>query len=59
MPFAGGSLLSGKGFLNQMAIVCDIKADLSWDDIIPLDDRQHFEKDEHHAAVEVEAANPA
>lgn len=48
---AGGSSLGGEGFLNQMAIVSDVKADLSWDDIIPLEDRQRFEEDEERAAA--------
>ena len=53
---AGGASLGGEGFLNQMAIVSDVKADLSWDDIIPLEDRERFEEEENAVTAEAEAA---
>ncbi len=44
--------LGGEGFLQQFAVVSDIKNDLSWDDIIPLGERQKFEKGEAEAHEE-------
>ncbi|KAF8303411.1 hypothetical protein DL93DRAFT_2173004 [Clavulina sp. PMI_390] len=43
---AGATSLGGEGFLNQMAQVTDVKADLSWDEIIPLEDRERWEEEE-------------
>ncbi|KAJ7178362.1 chromodomain-helicase DNA-binding protein [Mycena crocata] len=42
----GGTSLGGEGFLAQFAGVTDIKNDMSWEDIIPLEQRQKFEEDE-------------
>ncbi|KAK7005747.1 ATP-dependent DNA helicase [Favolaschia claudopus] len=42
----GGTSLGGEGFLAQFAGVTDVKNDMSWEDIIPLDHRQKFEEDE-------------
>jgi chromodomain-helicase-DNA-binding protein 1 len=53
---AGGSSLGGEGFLNQMATISDVKADLSWDEIIPLEDRQRLEEEEVREAAEAELA---
>jgi len=36
---AGGTSLGGEGFLQQFAAVQDFKTDLSWDEIIPEDQR--------------------
>ncbi|KAJ6587088.1 SNF2 family N-terminal domain-containing protein [Mycena vulgaris] len=44
----GGTSLGGEGFLAQFAGVTDIKNDMSWEDIIPLEQRQKFEEDEEH-----------
>lgn len=53
---AGATSLGGEGFLNQMATISDVKADLSWDDIIPVEDRVKYEEEERTAAQEAEAA---
>lgn len=37
---AVGASLGGEGFLSQFAAIQDVKNDLSWDDIIPLDERE-------------------
>ncbi|KAF7376349.1 Chromodomain helicase hrp3 [Mycena sanguinolenta] len=42
----GGTSLGGEGFLAQFAGVTDVKNDMSWEDIIPLEHRQKFEEDE-------------
>lgn len=47
-----GASLGGEGFLQQFASVSDIKNDMSWEDIIPLEERQKFEKEEADAAEE-------
>ncbi|KAG9012481.1 hypothetical protein FRB94_005798 [Tulasnella sp. JGI-2019a] len=54
---AGGSSLGGEGFLQSLATVSDVKNDMSWDDIIPLDARETFAKKEEaeKAAAEVAA----
>ncbi|KAJ7703020.1 SNF2 family N-terminal domain-containing protein [Mycena rosella] len=44
----GGTSLGGEGFLAQFAGVTDVKNDMSWEDIIPLEQRQKFEEDEDH-----------
>ncbi|KAG8933089.1 hypothetical protein FRC02_012457 [Tulasnella sp. 418] len=53
---AGGSSLGGEGFLQSLAVVSDVKADMSWDDIIPLDAREEFEKEEAEKAAADAAA---
>ncbi|KAI6106105.1 transcription regulator [Pisolithus croceorrhizus] len=40
----GGTSLGGEGFLAQFASVSDVKNDMNWEDIIPLEERQKFEK---------------
>lgn len=42
----GGASLGGEGFLAQFAAVSDVKNDMSWEDIIPLEDRLRFEAEE-------------
>lgn len=42
----GGTSLGGEGFLNQFAAVSDVKNDMNWEDIIPLDHRQKLEQEE-------------
>ncbi|KAJ7647122.1 SNF2 family N-terminal domain-containing protein [Roridomyces roridus] len=42
----GGTSLGGEGFLAQFAGVTDVKNDMSWEDIIPMDQRQKFEEEE-------------
>lgn len=49
---AVGASLGGEGFLSQFAAIQDVKNDLSWDDIIPLDEREKAlqkEKDKEEA----------
>ena len=47
-----GASLGGEGFLAQFANVSDIKNDMNWEDIIPLEDRQRFEQEETHRKLE-------
>jgi chromodomain-helicase-DNA-binding protein 1 len=47
-----GASLGGEGFLQQFAAVSDIKNDMSWEDIIPLEERQKFEELEASARQE-------
>jgi len=42
----GGTSLGGEGFLAQFAAVSDVKNDMNWEDIIPLEERMKFEKEE-------------
>ncbi|KAK0569176.1 ATP-dependent DNA helicase Hrp3 [Tilletia horrida] len=50
----------GEAFLQQFAQVQDFKADnLSWDDLIPLEDRKRMEAEERQRAVEEAAAQSA
>lgn len=46
MTSGEGASLGGEGFLNSFAAVSDIKNDMAWEDIIPLQDRLKFEKEE-------------
>ncbi|KAH7888521.1 SNF2 family N-terminal domain-containing protein [Phlebopus sp. FC_14] len=48
----GGTSLGGEGFLAQFAAVSDVKNDMSWEDIIPLEERQKFEKEEDQRKAE-------
>ncbi|KAK0504777.1 SNF2 family N-terminal domain-containing protein [Armillaria luteobubalina] len=52
----GGTSLGGEGFLSQFAAVSDVKNDMNWEDIIPLDERQKFEKEEDSRKAEELAA---
>lgn len=54
-----GASLGGESFLAQFAAVSDVKNDMSWEDIIPLDERQRLEAEEEEArrAEESAAAN--
>ncbi|KAE8271013.1 hypothetical protein A4X09_0g1342 [Tilletia walkeri] len=50
----------GDAFLQQFAQVQDFKADsISWDDIIPIEDRKRLEAEERQRAVELAAAQSA
>ena len=51
----GGASLGGEGFLHQMAVVNDIKTDMSWDDIIPLEERLKVEEEEAEDRARQEA----
>ncbi|GAC71213.1 V-SNARE [Moesziomyces antarcticus T-34] len=50
-----GSSAGGQEFLKSFAQVQDFKADVSWDDIIPLEERQKVEEEERKKARK---ANP-
>ncbi|KAF8894043.1 transcription regulator [Infundibulicybe gibba] len=52
----GGTSLGGEGFLAQFAAVSDVKNDMSWEDIIPLDERQKFEAEDDQRKAEEMAA---
>ncbi|GJE92206.1 SNF2 family N-terminal domain-containing protein [Phanerochaete sordida] len=51
-----GASLGGEGFLAQFANVSDVKNDMSWEDIIPLEERQKFEEEEANRQAEELAA---
>ena len=42
----GGASLGGEGFLSSFAAVSDVKNDMSWEEIIPLEERMRFEKED-------------
>jgi len=52
----GGTSLGGESFLAQFAAVSDVKNDMSWEDIIPLEERQKFEKEDDERRAEEMAA---
>lgn len=52
----GGTSLGGEGFLATFAAVSDVKNDMNWEDIIPLDERQRFEQEEDERKAEELAA---
>ncbi|KAG6837496.1 hypothetical protein H0H93_008421 [Arthromyces matolae] len=52
----GGASLGGEGFLAQFAAVSDVKNDMSWEDIIPLEEREKFENEEEQRRMEDLAA---
>jgi chromodomain-helicase-DNA-binding protein 1 len=43
---AVGASLGGEGFLSQFAAIQDVKNDLSWEDIIPLSEREKMEAED-------------
>lgn len=47
-----GASLGGENFLAQFAAVSDVKNDMSWEDIIPADERAKFEADEDERRAE-------
>lgn len=51
-----GASLGGEGFLAQFANVSDVKNDMNWEDIIPLEERQRFEREEDQRRAEELAA---
>lgn len=59
----GGTSLGGEGFLSQFAAIQDVKNDmsddLSWDDIIPVEERVKLDEEESRAlqAEEIASAN--
>jgi chromodomain-helicase-DNA-binding protein 1 len=56
----GGTSLGGEGFLAQFAAIQDVKNDpndtLSWDDIIPVEERVKLDEEESRALAAEEAA---
>ena len=52
----GGTSLGGEGFLAQFAAVSDVKNDMSWEDIIPLEERQKVEAEDDQRKAEELAA---
>lgn len=48
----GGTSLGGESFLAQFAAVSDVKNDMSWEDIIPLDERKKFEAEDDQRKAE-------
>lgn len=57
----GGTSLGGEGFLSQFAAIQDVKNDmddgLSWDDIIPVDERVKLDEEESRRLQEQETAS--
>jgi hypothetical protein len=53
---AAGSSLGGEGFLASLAEVTDVKTDINWDEIIPLDERQRVEREDAEKQAERLAA---
>jgi chromodomain-helicase-DNA-binding protein 1 len=56
---AGSTSMGGEAFLSQFASVSDIKNDMSWEDIIPLKERQRLESEEDKRRIEEEVAAQA
>jgi chromodomain-helicase-DNA-binding protein 1 len=52
-----GTSLGGESFLAQFANVSDIKNDMSWEDIIPLEERQKLLSEEEERRLEDNAAS--
>lgn len=52
----GGASLGGESFLAQFAAVSDVKNDMSWEDIIPLEERRKFDREEEDRKAEELAA---
>src|ERR1700730_8217568 len=52
----GGTSLGGESFLAKFAAVSDVKNDMSWEDIIPREERQKVEKEEDERKAEEMAA---
>ncbi|KAI0823634.1 transcription regulator [Trametes gibbosa] len=51
-----GASLGGEGFLEQFANISDVKNDMNWEDIIPAEERQRFEREEDQRKAEELAA---
>jgi len=52
----GGASLGGENFLASVAFVSDVKTEMSWEDIIPLEERQRAEIEEDQRKAEELAA---
>ncbi|KZV69953.1 hypothetical protein PENSPDRAFT_580122 [Peniophora sp. CONT] len=55
----GGTSLGGASFLATVAEINDIKADMNWEDIIPIEERQKIEREEDARKAEELAAADA
>jgi chromodomain-helicase-DNA-binding protein 1 len=53
---AAGASLGGEGFLAQFAAIQDVKNDLSWDEIIPVNERVKVDEESSKALQEEEQA---
>ena len=51
-----GASLGGEGFLASVASVSDVKTEISWEEIIPLEERQKVEREEDQRKAEELAA---
>lgn len=51
-----GASLGGEGFLASVAHVSDVKTEISWEDIIPLEERQKVEREDDQRKAEELAA---
>lgn len=56
---AGSTSMGGEAFLSQFASVSDVKNDMSWEDIIPLKERQRLESEEEKRRIEEDVAAQA
>jgi chromodomain-helicase-DNA-binding protein 1 len=52
----GGASLGGEGFLASVAPVSDVKTEISWEEIIPLEERQRVEREDDQRKAEELAA---
>ena len=52
----GGASLGGESFLASVAFVSDVKTEMSWEDIIPVEERQRVELEEDQRKAEELAA---
>jgi chromodomain-helicase-DNA-binding protein 1 len=50
----GGASLGGEGFLATFAAVSDVKNDMNWEDIIPLEERRKIEKADEEDKLKAE-----
>ena len=50
------SSLGGEGFFVEFASVSDVRDDMVWEDIIPMEESQWFEEDEEKRKAEELAA---
>ncbi|KAI0706827.1 transcription regulator [Cerioporus squamosus] len=51
-----GASLGGEGFLEQFANISDVKNDMNWEDIIPVEERKRVEREEDERKAEELAA---
>ncbi len=51
-----GASLGGEGFLEQFANISDVKNDMNWEDIIPVEERKRIEREDDERKAEEMAA---